>query len=270
MADLSPRAKGLLLGSLYFSQGLPFGFFTLALPVVLRSEGLSLAIVGASNLLLLPWALKALWAPLVDRFGTKRAWIVGLQVLTVTWFAGLALVAPSRVTEGLAIAMGVASLLAATQDIATDGLATALLEPSERGWGNGLQVAAYRLGMIVGGSAILLLYSQGGWRMCFGATSLALLLATLPILALGSALPGPPEPEPTPTGSWVAAIPPLLPWLGFLAVAKAGDAAASTMIRPYFVDAGWSLDGLAGALGFGGSAFGLAGAVIGGVIAGAL
>ena len=52
-----------VLGSLYFSQGLPMGFFTQALPVVLRERGVDLAAVGAVNLLAAPWALKFLWSP---------------------------------------------------------------------------------------------------------------------------------------------------------------------------------------------------------------
>ena len=271
MTGLSGRAKAGLLGSLYFSQGLPYGFFTLAVPVVLRSEGLSLERVAASSLLLLPWAAKVLWAPVVDRVGDKGSWIVGLQLLTVVWFGGLAVLSPSRITEGLALAMVVASFLAATQDVATDGLATALLDQDERGWGNGLQVAAYRLGMIVGGSAILLVYSHGGWSACFTTTSVVLLVTTLPVLVLRRFLPARAEGSESPSlFSLVRAAGAMMPWLGFLAIAKAGDAAASTMVRPYFVDAGWSLDGLAGALGLGGSAFGLAGAVLGGLLAGAV
>jgi hypothetical protein len=47
------------------------------------------------------------------------------------------------------------NLLAATQDVATDGLAVDLLTSAERGWGNGVQVAAYRVGMILGGGLML-------------------------------------------------------------------------------------------------------------------
>ena len=55
-----------LLTSLYFAQGVPYGFFTQALPVLLREQKLSLPLIGLAHLLSLPWALKFLWAPLVD------------------------------------------------------------------------------------------------------------------------------------------------------------------------------------------------------------
>ena len=64
-----------LLGALYFAQGLPFGFFTQALPVVLRESGFSLVKISATGVLFLPWALKFLWAPYVDRYGSRRRWL---------------------------------------------------------------------------------------------------------------------------------------------------------------------------------------------------
>src|SRR5262249_54585168 len=78
-------AKLGLLGSRYFSQGLPFGFFTQALPILLRKQGASLGAIGLTTLLALPWALKFLWAPAVDRYalphvGRRKSWIVPLQI----------------------------------------------------------------------------------------------------------------------------------------------------------------------------------------------
>ena len=97
------REKLGLLGSLYFSQGLPYGFFTQALPVLLRTQGLSLPAIGAANMLALPWMLKFLWAPLVDRtpsgawgLGRRRARILSLQALTVLSVVGLSMADPGR------------------------------------------------------------------------------------------------------------------------------------------------------------------------------
>ena len=74
-----------ILWTLYFVQGLPFGFQATALPVYLRSAGMTLAGVGLATALALPWSLKILWAPLVDRygsarFGRRRSWILPLQL----------------------------------------------------------------------------------------------------------------------------------------------------------------------------------------------
>lgn len=75
--------KILLLGSLYLAQGLPYGFFTQALPVLLRDAGYSLKAISATSLLFLPWALKFLWAPFVDHRGTRKSWLLPLQLAGV-------------------------------------------------------------------------------------------------------------------------------------------------------------------------------------------
>ena len=150
------------MASLYFAQGLPFGFFTQALPVILREQGVSLKAIGFTAILALPWALKFLWAPFVDRygserFGRRRSWILPLQALGVLLLLVLAHFPPEHGLGALLVAVALTNLVAATQDVATDGLAVDLLEPAERGYGNGVQVAGYRAGMIVGGGLILAL-----------------------------------------------------------------------------------------------------------------
>ncbi|MCU0685286.1 MAG: MFS transporter, partial [Polyangiaceae bacterium] len=143
--------KIVLLTSLYFSQGLPFGLFTQALPVLLRTRGASLPVVSLSGLLAAPWALKFLWAPLLDRAGAqgagRRRVLLGLQIISALVAGSLAFV---RFEGGelwpLFIGVVLANLCAATQDVATDALAVDLLGPDERGLGNGVQVAGFRLG----------------------------------------------------------------------------------------------------------------------------
>ncbi len=67
-------------------QGLPVGFMTHALPVILRAQGVSLAQIGGFGLLMLPWSIKVFWAPVMDRYGSLgfghyRSWIIPLQLL---------------------------------------------------------------------------------------------------------------------------------------------------------------------------------------------
>jgi NTE family protein len=65
---LQTRNVYILLFSLYWAQGLPVGFMTHALPVILRAQGVSLAQIGGFGLLMLPWSIKVFWAPVLDRF----------------------------------------------------------------------------------------------------------------------------------------------------------------------------------------------------------
>ncbi len=232
--------KLVLLGSLYLSQGLPFGFFTQALPVLLRAEGLSLPLLGLAQLLTIPWALKFLWAPWIDRIqsgklGKRRKVIVPLQIGCCLVLATLALASGPGALWPLSIAILLVNLCSATQDIATDALAIEILSPDERGLGNGLQVGAYRVGMIIGGGFMLWLFAATGWTTAFLAMAGCLLLATIPVLVFRE----PPVSEatkPEQRASIVASMRRFGPWLAVLATYKTGEWFASGMLRAFFTD----------------------------------
>ena len=154
-ASRPAAAPLLLLTSLYIAQGLPYGFFTQALPVLMRENGASLKAISATSLLFLPWALKFLWAPMVDQIGTRRGWILPIQFIAAIGAALLALIDPARGFMAVFVAVFAFNALAAIQDVATDGLAVRLLDARARGLGNGIQVGAYRIGMVLGGGLLL-------------------------------------------------------------------------------------------------------------------
>ena len=271
-----------LLGALYFSQGLPFGFFTQSLPVVLRKEGHSLIAIGLVSLLALPWALKFLWAPAVDRhysarFGKRRSWILPLQGASVAALLLLAL-APDVISFVLCIVF-VVNLLSATQDIATDGLAVDLLSYSERGIGNGLQVAGYRVGMVTGGGALLIFYGELGAQMTFFVMAACIALASIPALLFKENTPArATQPRPvrdssdpkTPSPPHFLKQPGSVSLLALLAFYKFGDALATGMLRPFLADLGLEIADLGWLLGTAGFAAGLVGAVTGGALVGVL
>ncbi|MBK6684191.1 MAG: MFS transporter [Deltaproteobacteria bacterium] len=259
-----------LLGALYFSQGLPYGFFTQALPALLRKEGASLPAIGASSLLALPWALKFLWAPLVDRWywprwGRRRSWILPLQWAAVLTLCLLGIFVRADQLLAMMIGVLVLNLLAASQDIATDGLALDLLEPEERGLANGLQVAGYRAGMIIGGGLLLVLYERLGTAGTFFGMAALLALATLPI-SFTREPEIPPEPTAKPQAPEVHFFrrPQVLPVLALVVIYKTGEAFASGMLRPFLTDLGLSLEDLGWMLGTVGFVSGLLGALTGG------
>jgi PAT family beta-lactamase induction signal transducer AmpG len=268
--DTSLPVKLGLLASLYFAQGLPFGFFTQALPVMLRKQGVSLAAIGFSAILALPWALKFLWAPLVDRYGSKRfghrrSWILPLQACGVLLLLALAAFPPEQGLVPFLVAIALTNLVAATQDVATDGLAVDALAPRERGFGNGVQVAGYRAGMILGGGVILALIDHLGWAMACRLLALGLLLSSLPLIFAQEG-PRPPAQQPA-AGEGVRDAflrPGLLSWLLLLALFKGGDALGSGMTKPFLVDRGLDLSQIGWMVGIVGSVCGLLGALVGG------
>ncbi len=267
-----PRsAKLLLLTSLYLAQGMPFGFFSQFLPAMLRLRGVDLAQIGLASALALPWGLKFLWAPLVDRYGwarmgLRRTWIVPLQLATVATLVWMSTLDPTAALQTMLVGVLALNLLASTQDIAADGLAVTILQPDERGLGNGVQVAGYRLGMILCGGVLLILYDEVGWTGALRLMAAAMALTTLPILLFREP-PAPARARPewrTFTGFFRLAGAP--GWLAAIASFKAGEAFGLGMLRPLLIDSGLGLPDIGWLTGTAGFIASLVGAMFGGAL----
>ncbi|NUS93516.1 MAG: MFS transporter [Nocardia sp.] len=260
-----------LLTALYFAQGLPYGFFTQALPVVLRESGFSLIQISATGILFAPWALKFLWAPYVDHYGTRRQWLLTLQLTASAVTLGLACLDLSSSLRWLLVGIAVINAVSATQDIATDGLAVQLLGPRQRGLGNGIQVGAYRIGMIVGGGALLWLFALAGWRSLFIAMSILLLATAIPVWwsPRTPVRSTPREISPSPAGlvlGWWKRLrrPGMIAFILLIGGFKFGDSMGSAMVGPYMSDTGLTLGQIALVKGVLSSAGALGGAALGG------
>ncbi len=260
-----------LLISLYIAQGLPYGFFTQTLPVLLRSEGVDLKTIGFGMTLVLPWALKFLWAPALDKFATRKFWILSSNLIAI-----VCLIFMSFIDLGYLVNQGIMLLFAgfflmnlftATQDIATDGLAVNYLSQSERGIGNGIQVAGYRVGMILGGGLLLSWFTVLGWKNSLWLLSAIYLLATLPTLFFKEEK-STVNKEHLKLSDFFAffKLPHLSLWLLIIITYKFGDAFSGTMVRPLLIDQGLSIKDIALILGITGFTAGLFGALVGGLM----
>ena len=270
-AHQNTRAQQLtLLTGLYAAQGLPFGFFSLALPVLLREAGWSLTAISFLQFLALPWALKFLWAPVLDHHGSRRGWLLGLQgaaIATALMMSQLDLHLGSAV---LFIAVFAFNLIAATQDVVTDGLAVRLLSAKERGLANAIQVGAYRLGMILGGGLLLWVFARSHWSVMFLCMAAMLGITTLPVLPWRES-PRQGERR-TGTGGWSLAtawfhraLKPGMPAIaGLIFCFRFGDQMVSSLIIPFLSDQGLDKETIAAMKGAVGSAASLLGAMAGG------
>ncbi|KAJ8304853.1 hypothetical protein KUTeg_018436 [Tegillarca granosa] len=164
------------LAYLYFIQGLPYGLQSKFLPVYFRTHGMSLTDIGFFKLLLTPWMCKALWAPLVDRYGTKNKWLIWSMLgLVLTCIMG-SFTPPEYLLE-LACVLFLFNLLTSTQDIAVDGIAVQVLSTSELAYGNIAQVVGYKLGAIFGGGILTWLSEHLDWMVMFLCISLVYLIS---------------------------------------------------------------------------------------------
>ncbi|NUP86779.1 MAG: MFS transporter [Burkholderiaceae bacterium] len=247
------RGKYAVIGSLYLTQGLPFGLAMIAMPAILRQAGHPVESLGIFALVMLPWAFKLLWGPLVDnhglaRFGHRRSWIVPLQVATAAGFAALAHLPPeSTPIVGFAAALVLINLLCATQDIATDGYAVEQLAREQHAFGNSLQIGGFCLGMLLGGSGVLIVVEHLGWAAAMMGLGIVTGLLTLPVLLRSEGVATPPpggEKAATKRASLRALLrrPGIWVLLAVAGLFKAGSAGGEALLHPYLVDAGYGLD----------------------------
>ena len=260
-----------LLISLYIAQGLPYGFFTQTLPVLLRVEDVDLKTIGFSSILALPWALKFLWAPAVDKFGSRKLWILWSNLIAISCLMAMSFIElPFIVNDAIFILFGgffLMNLFTATQDIATDGMAINLLTEDERGIGNGIQVAAYRVGMIIGGGLLLSWFAVLGWQYSLWILSAIFFVTTLPVIFYKKNVHTVNKNDLSFT-DFIAffRLPHLGLWLVIIVIYKFGDALGGAMVRPLLVDSGLSIKDIALILGVAGFSAGLLGAVVGGLL----
>src|SRR5439155_11539179 len=119
-------ASLLILG---FSSGLPLYLTGRALQAWMTVAGVNLTAIGFISLVSLPYSIKFLWAPLIDRFslpflGRRKGWIVVTQLLLAIAIGAMALQRPAQALQLVAINAVIIAFLSATQDIVIDAYGT--------------------------------------------------------------------------------------------------------------------------------------------------
>ncbi|MBK8229114.1 MAG: MFS transporter [Candidatus Eisenbacteria bacterium] len=181
----TPRGRLLAFFLLYVAEGIPSGFTGTAIATQMRRQGLDPAAIGAFvGALYLPWGIKWAYGPFVDvlssdRWGRRRAWIIGTQALMV---ATLLIASPLDFRSQLGLftsLMFLNNLFAATQDVAIDALAVNVLRADQAGIANGLMFGGSYLGIGIGGAGVLFLTSVIGFQATFWIVALVISLITL-------------------------------------------------------------------------------------------
>lgn len=179
----------LTVAGIYTTQSAIGGMSFQALPAVLRSHGAGLELVGLVSLFMLPWALKFLWAPAVERFRQRpggirrsRPIILAGQGVAFALLVLLAALSPGEAPLALFLLLAAVAVVVATVDIACDGFTVERLAPAARGWGGAVQVGGGYAGMMLGGGLFLVLVDRAGWTLAVCAMVGLLVLLTLPVL----------------------------------------------------------------------------------------
>ncbi len=239
----------LLLG---FSSGLPLLLIGNTLKAWMTVENVNLSAIGWFSLASLPYSLKFLWAPFVDRFtlpflGRRRGWLLLTQIALIIAIAIMGFQQPKQALQFLAINAIIIAFISATQDIAGDAYRTDVLTPLEMGAGAALWILGYRIALLVAGALALILADRLPW------SSVYLVMAATMLIGIFATLFAPEPKEISPPASLVDAV--ILPFgeffqrkgvmgglliLLFITLYKLGDALLSNMTTPFLLQTGFT------------------------------
>lgn len=258
-----------------FASGLPLALTSGTLQAWLTVAGLDLKTIGIFTLVGLPYTLKFLWAPLMDRLvppwlGRRRGWMLVTQMSVALGLAAMAVTGPGQRPEILGALALMVAFLSASLDIVFDAYRTDVLLRPERGFGAAVWVNGYRCALLIASAGALLLADYIGWQNTY--LLLAALMATGVVTILVS--PEPSEPGAAPASLAEAIGGPLKEFftrpgvVGLLALIilyKVGDAVAASLQTAFLIGGmGFSVSevGYVKGLGIGAT---LIGALAGGV-----
>lgn len=237
----------LLMG---ISSGLPLALTGGTLQAWMRSEGVDLSTIGLFAFVGMPYTLKFLWAPLMDRFslpilGRRKGWMLLSQILLIGSVLALGFQNPQENLWAIAACGLAIAFFSASQDIVVDAWRREALDDSELGLGSSVHVTGYLFAfrMISGGFA-LFLSDLLPWSQVYQIMALVLVLGLVATL-----LSKEPNVELPPRTLKEAVILPFVDFfknkgailvLLFILLYKLGDNMAAAMTIPFYLDVGFT------------------------------
>ncbi len=274
-----PKMAALLV--LGFASGLPL-YLTgtgKTIQAWMTTAHVSLSTIGFFSLAGLPYSLKFLWAPALDRYvppflGRRRGWLVITQVALLIAIGTMSLHDPVNGLRALAINAILISFFSASQDIVGDAYRTDVLAEREMGAGASVWVLGYRLAMLFTGSAALVLADRISWPSVY-----LLLAGTMVIGIIASILAPEPVLHESPPKSLAEAV--IYPFrefftrsglfrgilvLVFIVLYKYSDSLAGSMSTPFLLKKGFSQEEIGVVLGGAGLIAIIVGSIAGGAV----
>jgi len=259
--SLQPKSRKSILKVIYsgrmivallmgFSCGLPLLLTITVLQAWMKEKGVDLTVIGLMALVGLPYTLKFIWAPFLDRYtlpflGRRRGWLLIAQIFLIFSIAGLGLTDPVGHPWMVVFAALLVTFFSASQDIVVDAYRREDLPDEELGLGSSLYVNGYRVGMLLASGGGLILADHITFSMvylimaaCMLPGVLTTFFASEPEIAVG-----------TPKSLKEAVLCPLIDYfsrkealwiLAFILFYKIGDNMASAMTTPFYLDIGFS------------------------------
>lgn len=273
------QPKMAVLLALGFSSGLPLFLTSRTLQAWMTKADVDLTTIGLFSMVALPYSLKFLWAPILDRYvppflGRRRGWLVITQLLLLVSIAAMSFHDPRLGLQALAINALLLAFFSASQDIAVDAYRADVLQEREMGAGAAAYVMGYRIALIVTGSLALVFADRMSWPAVY------LLLSAFMLVGIFTAFLAPePVLKDAPPQSLAEAV--ALPFkeffqrrgalsgaivLLFIVLYKYADGLAGNMATPFLLKTGFSQTEIGVVLG----GVGIAATIVGVVAAGGI
>ncbi len=259
-----------------YCSGLPLLLTGGTLQAWMTDEKIDLTAIGMVSLIGMPYVLKFLWAPFLDRYqipflGRRKGWMIIFQVLILVSIFGLSL---SNPTTNLMAVLGWAfciALFSASQDVVVDAYRREIMPDEELGLGSSLYVNGYRLAMIVSGSLALNMADNMPFTNVYKIMALCMIPAIFFTLIapkenhhikipsnMKEAVFGPLQEFFTRKGAFIVLL--------FILLYKVGDSMAANMTTPFILQLGYTKSDLGNVA----KLFGLVSTIIGGLIGGVM
>jgi len=259
-----------------FACGLPLLLTSTVLQAWMKEEGVDLTLIGMMALVGLPYTLKFLWAPFLDRFtlsflGRRRGWLLIAQIALCCSLAGLGFADPARNPVIMICAALLVTFFSASQDIVVDAYRREDLADEELGLGSSFYINGYRVGMLLASGGGLILADHTSFTIVY----LVMAACMLPAIITTLMTPEPVVSAGAPRTMREAIVEPLSEYfsrenalliLGFILLYKIGDTMASAITTPFYLDVGFSMTEIGAVVKIFGFWATLAGSLLGGVL----
>ncbi|MBI3544571.1 MAG: AmpG family muropeptide MFS transporter [Deltaproteobacteria bacterium] len=155
-----------------FVAGIPLALTAATLQAWMVDAKISLTTIGLFSLVGLPYTVKFLWSPIMDRYsppflGKRRGWLVVTQLALVLAISAMAFSNPGQYPGTMAFLALLVAFCSASHDIVNDAFRIEMLSPEEYGLGSSLYVLGYRLAMYVSGGGALIMADHMPWRAVY-------------------------------------------------------------------------------------------------------
>ncbi len=182
LSDSSPL-RYLTFVVLYFSQGIPEGITTYAIPAWLAMSGKTAQEIGGySALVMIPFSLKIILAPIIERYtylpmGKRRPWLLFGQFGILCSLLALSTVAdPLQNMYVLSLVVFMVHVFIMFQDIATDSLVIDIVPVEQQGRANSFMWGSKTIGISIALFAGTWLINEKGFSFAISLMSVSVLL----------------------------------------------------------------------------------------------